>query len=88
MKNSVASLGLEPYAAPGGAMPVPDAPDSAVQPCLRLTLQRRHSPPGWQAELQDQGATRRFESLTDLMAWLCTLEGPPSPPSPPTRGIR
>jgi hypothetical protein len=70
---------------------MPDAPPSAAPARLQLTLQRCASKPGWQAELVDLGPPRRFESLTELMAWLHTLEGPPlpRPPSPPPhRGIR
>jgi hypothetical protein len=67
---------------------VPEIPAAAAPGCLHLTLQRRASRPGWQAELHDASGLRRFESLTDLMDWLGTLDQPPPPAEPPLRGIR
>lgn len=67
---------------------MPDMPPSAAPDGLRLTLRRGASRPGWQAELHDAEAVRRFESLTELMDWLDTLDRPPSPAQLPLRGIR
>lgn len=71
-----------------------ETPPTATPARLQLTLQRcanGEGEPGWQAELVDLGPPRRFESLTELMAWLGTLEQPAVPPAAsasPTRGIR
>jgi hypothetical protein len=73
---------------PGEAVAMPDMPPSAAPDCLHVTLRRGASRPGWQAELHDAAGLRRFESLTDLMDWLATLDRPPPPAQPPLRGIR
>jgi hypothetical protein len=67
---------------------MPDMPPSAAPRCQYLTLRRDASGPGWQAELHAAAELRRFESLTELMAWLGTLDWPPPPAEPPLRGIR
>lgn len=71
--------------------PSHEPPPSAAPLRLLLTLQRSAGQPGWQAEVQEPGETRRFASLAELKAWLETLEAPPSPSAPPPwppRGIR
>jgi hypothetical protein len=67
---------------------MPESAPSAVPERWQLTLQRHADRPGWQATLRDKRAPRRFESLSELMAWLGTLERPPAPPSSPPQGIR
>jgi hypothetical protein len=65
-----------------------DMPPTATPDCLRLTLRRGASEPGWQAELHDGAGLRRFESLTALLDWLARLDRLPPPAEPPLRGIR
>lgn len=54
---------------------------------LHVTLQQAAAA-GWQAEVAGAGPPRRFDSLLKLIAWLATLDLPPSPPPPPRSGIR
>jgi hypothetical protein len=67
---------------------MPDAPSAAAPTRLQLVLQRSASRPEWWAEVQAEGTPRRFETLTELLSWLATLDLPPAPPSPPAGGIR
>jgi hypothetical protein len=52
---------------------------------LQLSLQQRQDPPGWEADLQAEGAAPHFDSLQALIDWLVTLE---RPEYAATRGIR
>jgi hypothetical protein len=69
-------------------MVMPDMPPASAPARLQLTLQRSASGSTWLAELHELGAPRRFESLPELVAWLNTLEHPPSAPARPALGIR